>query len=79
MAQKEHDTTVINTGDGSGSGAGWFFVGAFVVVAVILGYFYFGQTGDRDIDVSVDLPKVEQPTTGAPAGNAPAADQQPTQ
>ncbi len=79
MAQKEHDTTVINTSDGSGSGAGWFFVGAFVVLAVILGYFYLGTTDDKKIDVSVDLPKVEQPTTGAPAGDAPASGEQSNQ
>jgi hypothetical protein len=79
MPEKDRETTVVTTDRGSGSGAGWFFVGAFVVLAVILGYFYLGTTDDKKIDVSVDLPKVEQPTTGAPAGDAPASGEQSNQ
>jgi hypothetical protein len=66
MAEKDQDTTIITT-DGSGEGgAAWFFVGAFVAIGLVLGYFYLEAGGDRDIDVSVDLPKVEAPDVKAP-------------
>jgi len=74
MPEKDRETTVVTTDRGYGSGAGWFFVGAFVVLAVILGYFYLGSVDDRDVDITVDAPNIQQPTTEAPANNAPAAD-----
>lgn len=74
MPEKERETTIITTDRGSGAGAAWFFVGAFIVIAAIVGYLYFGNVDDRDVDISVQAPSVQQPTTEAPASSAPAAD-----
>ena len=63
MSEKHDDTTIITTERQVGSGPGWFFVGAFIVIALVLGYAYLGERADDDINVSVDLPKVEMPAT----------------
>jgi len=63
MTERENDTTIIKTDSPKGNGAGWFFVGAFAVVAVVLGYLYLGENAQDDsLVVTFDAPKVEVPT-----------------
>ena len=63
MEQKPAErTTVVTTG--GGGGAGWFIVGALVVAAIVAVWLFGGGMlggGDKNIDVNVDLPKVETP------------------
>lgn len=57
MAEKE--TTVVTTG---GGGASWFLIGALVVIVAVGGYVFLGGEmpgADKDISVSIDLPKSE--------------------
>jgi hypothetical protein len=63
MAQydsKPDRTVVVSSG---ASGAGWFIVGALVVALVgglwLYSNGYFGN--DADINVKIDLPKIETP------------------
>jgi hypothetical protein len=60
---REH-TTVVTTG--GGGGLGWFILGGLVVAAVVAFLMFGGSdmfrgAGGTDIDVDVNLPKVEQP------------------
>ena len=60
MTDKE--TTVVTTG---GSGASWFVIGILVVVVGIGAYLFLGGNapgGGKDIDVSIELPKVGSPS-----------------
>lgn len=59
MEQKPAErTTVVTTG--GGGGAGWFIVVAAIVAVWLFGGGMLGG-GDKNIDVNVDLPKVETP------------------
>jgi len=55
---------VVTTG---GGGAGWFIVGALVVAALVAiwlfggGIFERSASGPAEINVDVDLPKVDKP------------------
>jgi hypothetical protein len=79
MTRKDHDTTVIHTGNDSNGSAAWFVAGAALVVALIGGYFFVdGNTGGSSVNVDVNAPAVEAPAGGAgepaiaPAGDASA-------
>jgi hypothetical protein len=52
---------VTQTSSGSGNGFLYFIVGALVVAVGIFAYFFFGgeRGGSTDINVKVDVPKVE--------------------
>jgi uncharacterized membrane protein len=72
MRETEERVTVVNT-DGGGGGMGLVagIIGAVVAIVLIVWLFGAGlfTGGSRNIDVDVDLPRVE-----APADDAPAAD-----
>jgi hypothetical protein len=64
VAEKHDDTTIITTERQIGSGAGWFFVGAFIAIGIAVGYFYLdGRAADDDVSITVDLPNIELPAT----------------
>ncbi len=67
MADKEHDTTVINTGSDSGGGAVWFIAGAALIIALIVGIFYLGEpTGNSlDVNVGVETPAGDTGSSGS--------------
>ena len=65
MRETEERVTVVETGGGSGAGA---VAGILVAVALVVALLYFfggnifgAGGGDKDINVSVDMPKVETP------------------
>jgi len=82
MTPKEHDTTVIHSGNESSGGAAWFVVGIALVIALIAGYFMIdGNGGSNSVSVDVNSPAAEAPapTDSAPAAApAPAADPAPS-
>lgn len=64
MRETEDRVTVVETGGGSGAGAVAGILVAVVLVVALLYFFggnLFGSGGDKDINVSVDMPKVETP------------------
>jgi hypothetical protein len=65
-----------NTSSG-GSNAGLaFIVGGLLVVVAVIAYFVFSGGGlmnqSKDIDVDVNLPKVEAPSVPTPPTTAPS-------
>jgi hypothetical protein len=85
-----HETTVINTGE-RGGGAGMVAALVVVVILALAAFLYFGgylrHVADKtDIDVNVNVPKVElpdihldthpnQPATSQPPAEQPATNQ----
>ena len=62
----------INNTSGGGNTGLAFIVGAVVVVLAVIAFFVFGRgmaPETRNVDVDVDLPKVEAPSVPAPAEN----------
>ena len=59
-----------NTSGGGGNAGLAFIVGGILVVVVIIAFFVFGRGGmsdtTKDIDVDVNLPKVEAPSVPSP-------------
>jgi hypothetical protein len=71
-----HETTVINTGSGGGSGG--TIVGLIVLAVLAIGAFlYFGgyigrAADDLDVNVNVAAPKIELPDVRIETPSAPA-------
>jgi multidrug resistance efflux pump len=63
----------INNASGGGNTGLAFIVGAVVVVLAVIAFFVFFRGGaapeTKDVNVDVDLPKVEAPAVPAPSGN----------
>ena len=58
-----------NTSSGGGNAGLAFIVGGLVVVVAVIAFFLFARGGtpaSKDIDVDVNLPKVEAPSVPAP-------------
>lgn len=71
------DPVIVN--DGGGGGGGWaiaLIVGVLALIGVVFlfnsGALRSGGGSDGNIDVTVDVPKVEAPKVDAPAPAAPA-------
>ena len=64
------DGNTNNTSGGGGNMGLAFIVGGLLVVVVIIAFFVFGRGGmpdtTKDIDVDVNLPKVEAPSVPTP-------------
>ena len=63
-----------NTSSGGGNAGLAFIVGGLLVVVAVIAFFVFGRGGmpdaNKDINVDVNLPKVEAPAApAAPASN----------
>lgn len=62
----------INNTSGGGNTGLAFIVGAVVVVLAVIAFFVFGRgmtPETKQVNVDVDLPKVEAPAVPAPSGN----------
>lgn len=62
----------INNTSGGGNTGLAFIVGAVVVVLAVIAFFVFGRgmtPETKEVNVDVDLPKVEAPAVPAPSGN----------